>query len=584
MVMADKTELNISKATLRNWERLGVDKIEIENKLSKRANKLYSKKNIIPKEYFSHKKNIDIIKELLNTISTENISIDKTIYNLALNILCTKKFITIENNSIIVNKKYTHLKKILFKETFELNKNLLNLNLPTNEDDILGIIYQSLLKEGNKNKTGSYYTPKNIINKIKNKINKEILYLDCSCGTGSFLLTLSDKITNPKNLYGCDIDKIACFISKINLIIKFPNIDFKPNIYNENFLTTNIFNNMKFDLISTNLPWSSKANNNISNDYYKITKSKEIFSYFIIKSEQLLNKNGKCIFLLPESILNVKTHSNIRKFILENFSIKQIELLGRIFSSVLTNVILLELDKTKNNKLITIKHNSNNKYINQDFYKNNKNYNFSILDKKDAELLDKIYSIPHTTLKESIFGLGIVTGNNKKYIKPDIKDGEKIYTGKEITPYILKDTNNFIKYKKEHFQQTASDSIYRAKEKLVYKFISRKLVFAYDDKQRLFLNSANILIPNVKTHSVKTVLAFLNSNIFQYIYEKKFNELKILKGNLMQLPFPIIDNICKTRIETLTDKYILTGDNTYTDEIEQIISDIFQINIKKEKL
>lgn len=105
----------------------------------------------------------------------------------------------------------------------------------------------------------------------------------------------------------------------------------------------------------------------------------------------------------------------------------------------------------------------------------------------------------------------------------------------------ISDSENYINYTRENFQQVAPENIYRAKEKLVYKFISKKLIFAYDNKQRLFLNSANILIPKLENYTIKNVMTFLNSTLFQYIYTKKFNELKVLKGNLTELPFPVFD-------------------------------------------
>ena len=124
---------------------------------------------------------------------------------------------------------------------------------------------------------------------------------------------------------------------------------------------------------------------------------------------------------------------------------------------------------------------------------------------------------------------------------------EKIYTGKDISRYSLKEAKRFINYNRADFQQCAKDEFYRAKEKLVYKFVSGRLCFTYDDQQRLFLNSANILIPDVEDMCVKTVLAFLNSELFNFLYVKRFNDLKILKGNLSALPFPKISAERQTR-------------------------------------
>ena len=42
--------------------------------------------------------------------------------------------------------------------------------------------------------------------------------------------------------------------------------------------------------------------------------------------------------------------------------------------------------------------------------------------------------------------------------------------------------------------------------------------------------------------SVKTVMAFLNSELYSYFYRKLFGEVKVLKGNLINLPFARIDS------------------------------------------
>ena len=120
----------------------------------------------------------------------------------------------------------------------------------------------------------------------------------------------------------------------------------------------------------------------------------------------------------------------------------------------------------------------------------------------------------------------------------------------------------------------AKEEIYRAPEKLVYKFISKKLVFAYDNSASLFLNSANILIPNVPSMSIKTVMAFLNSSLFQFMYIKLFGEVKILKGNLIELPFPEISTTDNEKIAALVDE-ILSGNSKKQEEIENYIFSVY---------
>lgn len=200
----------------------------------------------------------------------------------------------------------------------------------------------------------------------------------------------------------------------------------------------------------------------------------------------------------------------------------------------------------------------------------------------DTEIVNLCKTAGKYNLEGSIWALGVVTGDNKGKLKsspsPEL---EAIYTGKEIIPYGLKSPNNYIFYDRKTFQQVAKEEYYRAPEKLVYKFISNKLVFAYDDKQRLFLNSANILIPKIPGMNIKTVMALLNSDLFSFLYQKMFGEVKILKGNLLQLPFPEISTEQDSRISVLVDS-IISG---CADDVELLQSEIYLLfNLSNEQI
>ena len=108
--------------------------------------------------------------------------------------------------------------------------------------------------------------------------------------------------------------------------------------------------------------------------------------------------------------------------------------------------------------------------------------------------------------------------------------------------------------------------------------ISKKLIFAYDNKQRLFLNSANILIPKLENYTIKDVMTFLNSTLFQYIYTKKFNELKVLKSNLLQLPFPLLGKKDKTKLEEFINDYMTSKNADILEKIDDYIFKIFELS------
>ena len=216
-------------------------------------------------------------------------------------------------------------------------------------------------------------------------------------------------------------------------------------------------------------------------------------------------------------------------------------------------------------------------------FSNNENNVFCFLSSIDTEIIKQCKEFGKYSLSESIWALGIVTGNNKEKLKSTSADDlEPIYTGKEILPYTLKEPNKFILYDRKSFQQVAKEEYYRAPEKLVYKFISNKLVFAYDNKQRLFLNSANILIPTIPKMNIKTVMALLNSELFSFLYQKMFGEVKILKGNLLQLPFPELSQEQDVRISTLVDS-IISGCNDNAEQLQNEIYSIFNLSDEKIK-
>ena len=47
-------------------------------------------------------------------------------------------------------------------------------------------------------------------------------------------------------------------------------------------------------------------------------------------------------------------------------------------------------------------------------------------------------------------------------------------------------------------------------------------------------------IPELPSYPVTLVLAFLNSTVFQYIFMKKYATHKVLRGDLEELPFPLL--------------------------------------------
>ncbi|MDE7336087.1 MAG: hypothetical protein K2N10_07245, partial [Muribaculaceae bacterium] len=137
---------------------------------------------------------------------------------------------------------------------------------------------------------------------------------------------------------------------------------------------------------------------------------------------------------------------------------------------------------------------------------------------------------------------------------------------------------SYILFEPDSFQQCAKEEYFRAPEKLIYRFIAKYPIVAYDDKQRLCLNSANILIPQLDGISIKSVAALLNSSLYHYYYSLKFTDIKVLKGNLQELPFPKLTPDQDRTLSNLVSSIHLSGlSEENQQKLDETIYSIFDI-------
>ena len=193
---------------------------------------------------------------------------------------------------------------------------------------------------------------------------------------------------------------------------------------------------------------------------------------------------------MPTSVLKIKVHADFRRFVGRETSLDTIKCYHERFKGVFTDFISLKVRNKavdgKQNYLVKTAHNEvfrkTWQVADDDFCA------IPMLDDRVEAILEKAERLRYDDLSHSQWALGIITGNNAKVLKERPRKGlEPIFTGKDIMPYGLKKASRYIKYNRVDFQQCAKDEFYRAKEKLVYKFVSSHLCFTYDDKQRLFL-------------------------------------------------------------------------------------------------
>lgn len=552
----------ISEATQRNWDKL---KNGGENRLTRRANKSLSQKVITPEGYVT----AGSLPRFVEELKAANHPINALIFS-----LCA--------SFVEHNKVHPENKRRFFEEY--ANHQRIDIEIPrqiqkNRQDDWIGFIYQSLTAEGHRIMKGLYYTKPLIVKEMLSDIrvlNGET-FLDPCCGSGIFLLKVEHA--QLEQLFGIDNDPLAVMIAKANLMVKFNESDVYPQIYQMDFLhhATSAFGDLRFDYIVTNPPWGTEKGKQHPSD---VICSHEKASLFFTESFKFLKNNGIQHYLLPTSLLKIKVHADFRRFVLNETRLEVVKCYHERFKGVFTDFISLKVSRKTTFGEQTYKVIGANNEVSRKEVKvtNNPFSPIPILNDRDEAILAKAERMRHDDLSHSQWALGIITGNNAKVLKDKPAKGlEKIYTGKDIGKYSLKPASRYIKFNRADFQQCAKEEFYRAKEKLVYKFVSSRLCFTYDDTQSLFLNSANILTPEIDGMSVKTVLAFLNSSLFNFLHVKRFGDLKILKGNLCTLPFPKITPEDDKRLSALVDK-ALKGSTEAINEIDIFVFDLYQLD------
>lgn len=413
------------------------------------------------------------------------------------------------------------------------------------DPDSLSDIYENSLSESFRNKEGIFYTPPEVARAFFDFLPEdcsELTFCDPCCGTGSFLVEAIMHGFKPSNIYGFDVDETALKIARYRLK-GFEN-GCESKIEKRNFLNTSSCTDEMFDVVFTNPPWGKKLpkpEKELLARSLATGSSKDTSAIFFFACLNVLKPSGYLGFLLQDAFFNIASYENARKTALANRIVSLIDF-GKPFKGLLTKakgIVLQHMEPDEKNLTLCVGKKRKSLIPQYIFEKNPKSiFNFTCSE-EDFIILDHLLSIEHETLRgRARWGLGIVTGNNKKFCSLEKYNGYiPVYKGSDITRSGLKHPSTFIPDNLSQYQQVAPVSIYQSEEKLIYKFISSELTFAHDVEQSFFLNSANTLILDKNfplTH--KQLVNLLNSKIMTWLFQKIFDTHKILKADLETLP------------------------------------------------
>ncbi len=423
-------------------------------------------------------------------------------------------------------------------------------HLLINKDEVsgydLGLRYEESLSNSYRNKKGVYYTPPDVVASFFQYLPDDcsnMSFCDPCCGSGNFIIAAIEHGISPENIYGYDIDPFAVEVTKKRI---FELTGYKTdNIKLADFLELSLQSNeLLFDIIFTNPPWGKKINKEQKELYASIVgagKCLDTSSLFFFSCLARLVEGGYLGFLLQDAFFNVAIYEHARRKALE-LQILAIMDFGKPFKGLLTKAKGLVIKNSKMGKENIVECSNligNYSRLQSSFSLNPKCILNSKALQEEAETIAHLYSLSHVTLSgKASWGLGIVTGNNKKFIRNTPAEGYvAAYKGSDIKADGIKNSSSYLPDNMSLYQQVAPIDLYQAEEKLIYKFISSKLVFFYDKKQRYVLNSANMLISDEDFPISQTELSqILNSRVMNWLFRTVFDTHKVLRSDIEALP------------------------------------------------
>lgn len=627
--------LSVSAATAKNWVRLGklkmnsdgetFDKKYIEmlisdiksgkdSRLKSRRNKKSVCGKMLYKDYAKNAHNCEVVEEILSSCKQiSEAELRLILANFAIQLFRQCGGTVASENALFEGDGNITTCSVFNDLIADLLGNIdvsdfaniqpalyCNVQFVTGEDT-LGFVYISLRDLSSRKQTGTYYTPERTVNLLIGNLKrcfdiKNKTFCDPCCGTGNFLVGLVGNGAKIENLYGQDIDEISIFIARINMFLLDNSIT-KERLYSQ-FVCKDTFSDIfrcKFSAVLGNPPWGydfDKERIEFLTSDYITARSKSIESYdlFIEKGLTMLEDGGYLAYVLPEAVLNVHSHQCVRELMLKKTAFKFVQYLGNTFSGVQCPAVILGVQNgcSGETKGCRVGRDGEEFTICKNRSMDTGSFSFNMND-EEYDCICAIGSVQNAEYLagNANFALGIVTGNNKKYIADTPKDGmERILKGSDIFRYAIKNADSFIHFAPENFQQVAPIEIYRAKEKLLYRFIAKIPVFAYDNRQTLSLNSCNILIPQIEGMNIKYVLAILNSRVAAYFISKKYNSVKLLRTHIESLPIPVVSAEKQKDIVKKADCLINSRENIggLYEELDGEIMNIYSLSEKQKNI
>lgn len=259
--------------------------------------------------------------------------------------------------------------------------------------DIIGRIFEELIREDERHKLGQYFTPPHVIDLINaftiHKSSDKVF--DPSCGSGTFLVRAyerkkmlckeEDKGVRHEillnEIYGNDLSGYPAYLSMLNLAIRNTHRPSYPRILNKDFFAIRVDSKVKlhdqhgeiinkplpqFDAIIGNPPYTRQEDIGamqgtvkkgaiqllVKNECsFEPSQRTSIYSYFFYHAGAFLKNRGYMAFICQNSWLDTDYGIDMQRYLLRNYEIIAIidSEVERFFPSASVNTTIVIIRK-----------------------------------------------------------------------------------------------------------------------------------------------------------------------------------------------------------------------------------------------
>lgn len=397
-----------------------------------------------------------------------------------------------------------------------------------------------------------------------------------------------------KNLYGVDINEEAVEIAKLSLWLRTAQkgrklSDLSSHIKCGNSLIDDpavagdkafdwkkefeeVMKDGGFDVVIGNPPYtyrlaiSENEKNYYEENYDSYQGNYELYKFFVERGIDLLNINGLMSFITSATYLVQPSFVQLRKKILNETHVLTLAPLGpSVFASATVDTAIIVIKKEKKtNSLINILTPTQPEQlvtllpyqIAQSRFESNEKQTFDyLISDSFYQITKKIYSNSKPLDNYFEVGVGINTGYIKNELVSDNKIDERFHpmvSGDGISRYGACVTNGWIMYDKEFVKMKGklgrtlpAERFFNSPKILVVRTrnisLEKRIIATLDLNQNYNLNRLSNIIAKDNS-DLYTLLGILNSNLFNWLFSKKYFDYEIKPVYIKECPIAIDAN------------------------------------------